>query len=223
MPLPLRLRNWLAGLILDAFGEPHARAVLDALGRYCQGQLPARATLPPGFPAEFFEQAGGKLSLRGAYRRFRDELCDRAARACALVRDRPLSDPEPSLQEALDRAASLFDARLHFEVHELLEPFWMRAEGAVRQVLQGLIQISVGFHHLGSNNVSGARTLLDEGRAKLEGQRLEGIDLGAFAGEVRRTLETIVELGPEAPGKFDWGLAPKFPCGSQDGKRSTPR
>ena len=213
MTLPLPLRNRLAELILDALRASEARHVLGAVSRFCaEPALPvSAASLPPGFPLEFFELSGGRLALKGAYRRFRDELCERAGRAWTLLSDRPFSPPEPSLSEALDESADLFDAGLYFEVHELLEPYWMRAEGQAREILQGLIQVAVGFHHLATHNVSGAKMLLEEGSARLFGKRLEGLDLNAFALAVRRSLERIHQLGAEASRKFDWSLTPEFP------------
>lgn len=211
MTLPLPLRNWLAELILESFRDGGARSVLEALCHFCQGHALGRPALASGFPAEFFDERGDQLVLKGTYRRFCDELCDRAGRAWAVVRDWPHSGHDLSLREALDQAAPLFDARLDFEVHELLEPFWLRAEGAEKEALQGLIQVAVGFHHLATHNVSGARMLLEEGSARLFGKRLEGLDLNAFALAVRRSLERIHQLGAEASRKFDWSLTPEFP------------
>lgn len=208
MTLPLPLRNRLAELILDAFRESPARAALETLDGFCQGRAVAPAALPAGFPEEFFDRRDDRLALKGAYRRFQDEFCERVGRASAVVRDRPLSGPDPSLDQALEHAAALFDARLDFEVHELLEPFWVRAEGSAREALQGLIQIAAGYHHLMNRNIPGARNLLEEGSGKLVGKRLEERDLGAFALAVRRTLD---QLGAEASVKFDWSLVPKFP------------
>ncbi len=208
--LPLPLRNRLAELILGAFRDDGARAVLGTLRSFCQGQALTRATLPSGFPVEFFEQRQGQLVLKGVYR-FRDEFCKRVGRAWAVVREWPLSGPEPSLSQALDQAAALFDARLDFEVHELLEPFWMSAQGFTKEALQGLIQVAVGYHHLASGNVPGARSLLAEGSAKLLGRRLEGLDLDVFAVAVRQSLETINHLGDEASETFDWSSGPSFP------------
>ena len=65
------------------------------------------------------------------------------------------------------RAALLAERGLFFEVHELLEPRWMRAEGAERVALQGLIQVAVAFHHAENGNRDGAVSLLTEGLAKL--------------------------------------------------------
>lgn len=211
MTLPPPLRNRLAELILDAFRDEDARAVLDALSRYCQGGALTGASLPAGFPVEFFDQREGGLVLKSAYRRFSDALCDRVGRGWTVVRDRPLSGRAPSLSQALDEAALLFEARLDFEVHEFLEPFWMAAQGPTRETLQGLIQAAVGYHHLANGNLEGARTLLLEGSAKLLGRRLEGRDLDAFARAVRGSVDGI---GGQAGEKFDWSRVPAFPRGS---------
>jgi hypothetical protein len=209
--LPLPLRNRLAEVILDAFHDGRARAILLALHRYCRGEPARTAALPRGFPAELFEEREGRLALPGAYRRFHEEFCERIVRAATLVAARPLRDREASLSQALADAAALFDVALHFEVHELLEPFWVRAREPAKTALQGLIQVAVGFHHLASGNLSGALALLEEGSAKLRGQGLPDIDLDPFAREVRRTLALLRALGADASRKFDWSLTPAFP------------
>ncbi len=177
MALPLPLRNRLAELILDSLHDPRARNTLSALVRFC-GE-PEDATAPPEVLSEF------PAALRKEHHRFREELCERTLRAWEVVRERALAPAEPTLAEALDEAADLFDAHLFFEVHELLEPYWMSAEGATREALQGLIQIAVGFQHLANDNVDGARMLLDEGSSKVEGKQLEGLDLSDFARAAR--------------------------------------
>lgn len=215
MTLPLPLRNRLAELILDSLHDPTARTVLSMLVRFCHE--PERLMASPGVPAEFplelFDNRAGRLALKGAYRRFEDEFCERTVRAWEVVRDRPLAGRDPGLADVLDEAADLFDARLFFEVHELLEPYWMRADGAAREALQGLIQIAVGFQHLANHNLDGALMLLEEGLAKVEGKKLEGRDLGRFAAAVGGARGAIVALGKDAPWTFDWGVMPRFPRG----------
>lgn len=161
MALPLPLRNRLTELILESLHDPKARSALGALVRFC-GE-PEDAPAPPDLVSEF------AAALRKEHRRFREELCERTLRAWEVMRDRPLAGREPALAEALNQAADLFDARLFFEVHELLEPYWIRAEGAAREALQG----------------HGARMLLEEGSARAEGKRLQGRDLNDFARAVR--------------------------------------
>jgi hypothetical protein len=107
-------------------------------------------------------------------------LAERARRAADALADVPAAPPI-GLRAALAAAASLFDAGLFFEVHELLEPHWSAARNSTREALQGLIQIAVGWQHLANGNVAGARSLLAEGAARLHGRRLLGADVDAFA------------------------------------------
>ena len=183
--LPLTLRNRIAALILEALNDPAARRTLEALAD-------RREPVPPDWigPAD--------REYVGAFR-------DRVERAAAAVAIRPMASGGRSLREALADAAALFDAALYFEVHELLEPHWMEAGGGERDVLQGLIQIAVGYQHLANGNVRGARALLDEGSAKIESRRLGALDLTPFGLAVRAT---IVRMGD---GEFDWSRVPRFP------------
>jgi hypothetical protein len=115
------------------------------------------------------------------------------------------------LGAALDAAAALFDTGLYFEVHELLEPHWIRAKGCDREALQGLIQVAVGFQHLANGNIAGARALLREGSARIVGFSLEGLDLDPFARGARACLAELIAEGDSAPRSFDWTRVPRFP------------
>jgi hypothetical protein len=111
---------------------------------------------------------------------------------------------ERTLVACLDRAASLADAGLFFEVHELLEPVWLRADGAERLGLQGLIQVAVGFHHAGHGNREGAVSLLAEGLAKLAaaGPALP-LDTAAWRGQLENVL-TAWRAGSAASVAAPW-------------------
>lgn len=87
-----------------------------------------------------------------------------------------------ALAAALQDGARLFKAGLFFEVHEVLEDAWAELAGDDRTLVQGLIQIAVGLHHLAHENVRGARTLLAEGRAKVAPYvpRRRGVDLASL-------------------------------------------
>jgi DUF309 family protein family protein len=157
--LPLRLRNRLAGTILSALREPAARRELAALA----------------------ESVGARHWLAEDEARWAEALAERARRASAALAGLPPGAPRPGLAGALEDAALLFDAGLHFEVHEVLEPHWAASEGDVREALQGLIQAAVGLQHLANANLAGARSLLLEAAGRLHGRRLLGRDLEAFA------------------------------------------
>jgi hypothetical protein len=179
--LPLRLRNRLAETILAALRDRTARRELTVLA----GDDGARAWL-------------ADEDLRWA-----PSLAARARAASAALADRPLLAPDADLRQTLAAAATLFDAGLYFEVHEVLEPHWVVAGGEAREMLQGLIQVAVAWQHLVNGNLAGARSLLVEGGTRLHGAELLGLDLDPFA---RAALE--------AAARVDAGLTatpPPFP------------
>ncbi|HET8579080.1 MAG TPA: DUF309 domain-containing protein [Methylomirabilota bacterium] len=212
MTLPLPLRNRLADLILDSLHDGDARQGLEALAGVCADpHALAGRDRPAAFPADLFEARGGGLVVKSGWREYASELGERAARAWRMLGARPLDPPDAPLRVALGAAADLFDAGLYFEMHDALEPYWMRAGGIDREALQGLIQTAVGFQHLANGNLGGASALLHDGCAKLLGRRLEGLDLEPFAREVERCLDHVLTLGPEAAVRFDWTSVPRFP------------
>lgn len=178
---PLPIRNRLAEMILKSLHEPEACRELTALA--------ARDATPPDW-------------LQGDERACWPLVQARAVGASVALRARP-SGPIGSRAELLVAAATLFDAHLYFEVHELLEPAWREAEGAEREALQGLIQIAVGYQHLANRNFAGARALLDEGLRRIEGRTLDGLELEAFGRGVRHSLDRLLQL--------DWDTVPSFP------------
>jgi hypothetical protein len=167
--LPLGIRNRLAELILNAFDNPEARRTLRALAAFCEagpsGQEEDSVRL---LGLGWFGRApAGGLVLLGAHRDLRDAICSRAHAAARVLESPPTANPGVRLGELLDRAVRLADGGLYFEVHELLEPAWLQAEGAERRALQGLIQVAVALHHVQNGNAPGAVSRLAEGVAKL--------------------------------------------------------
>ncbi len=178
---PLRIRNRLAEIILAALEKPEARRELVALG---ESEAP---------PPDWLE--GEDLACRPLVQA-------RAVRAGAALAAHPVGRIR-SRAELLAAAATLFDAHLYFEVHELLEPSWREAEGDEREALQGLIQVAVGYQHLANGNFAGARALLEEGRRRIQGRTLDGLDLEKFGHGVGRSLDRLFHL--------DWETVPAFP------------
>ena len=179
--LPLRLRNRLAETILRALHDPTARRQLERLAA---------------------DPAAAERWLEDAAREHGPLLRSRARRASEALAARPPIAAEPSPDEAFAAAATLFDAGLHFEVHELLEPHWVRAEGREREALQGLIQIAVGYQHLANGNLQGARALLSEGTHRLRDGGLAGLDLATFAAAVADTVSWLTEDPPPTVPPF---------------------
>lgn len=161
---PLPLRNALAELAIAALDDETTR---DAL-RW----LAAPATAPP--PAAHARLAAVHLveadvpRLLDVHAPWAPAVAAHAARALRAAAAYDGGPPAPPAVAAVRRAAALWNEGLFFEVHEVLEAVWKTAAGDLRQALQGLIQIAVGYHHLAHDNRRGARSLLVEGRARLE-------------------------------------------------------
>jgi len=199
------LRNLLAAWCLDALAAREAEPRVEALAAF------ARAADASGVAvvseehcralaeSPFFERTtAGGLRLQSDVARDVGAVRERAARfvvalaaaraACGIADHSP-----PSLDWTLRAAAALFNARLFFEVHELLEGAWKPAGGSLRTFLQGLIQIAVGFHHLENDNSRGAVSLLAEGFAKLQrfGPEAYGVELAEFCAATERIRERL--------------------------------
>ena len=71
------------------------------------------------------------------------------------------------LRQRLREGVELFNRGEYFECHEVLEAAWLKAGGADKTFLQGLIQVAVSFYHLRRGNFPGSSRLLRAGLEKL--------------------------------------------------------
>lgn len=174
-PLPLEARNAFAELLMHALASADARvAIADALAAL-RGESPragdpraTEALVEAGFE-ERVPWRGRARARLSAYERVLDEVPNGT-----------------DLEQRLGQAESLFAADLYFEVHEVLEPAWLEAEGRERAWLQGLIQAAVAWHHFDAGNRKGATSLALAAAEKLEGapDRWHGFPLEEAASRV---------------------------------------
>jgi len=109
------------------------------------------------------------------------------------------SSARDPLRKAMGEAAVCFNAGLFFEAHEHLEHFWAaQPKGATKRFLQGIIQISVGFHHACAGRYDGAINQLGKGLEKTLGMTgsFLGLDCDAFLLKVAAVHETMRRGGP---------------------------
>src|SRR5574337_816604 len=137
---------------------------------------------------------------------------DAYCRVLELLSQRKFRAAGP-VERALEEAACLFNEGLFFEVHEILEAVWLTQGEEVRLLLQGLIQIAVGFHHLENRNLRGALSLLEEGVGKVkeydpDRSRLE---LDQFVAQIEHARRSIESLGEAAFDRFDRRMIPNMP------------
>jgi hypothetical protein len=172
--------------------------------------LPSDDARSRACPADLIERRDGAIRIKSGWRTHAAEMAERAGRARRALDGRPLDAADAPLDTGLGQAALLFDAQLYFEVHELLEPHWMRAEAEQRVALQGLIQVAVGLHHLSGGNMAGTRSLLRDGIAKIREREVQGVRLDAFARALLGCLDEVSRLDVDG-ARFDWSRVPRFP------------
>jgi len=73
-------------------------------------------------------------------------------------------DQLSQFQHGLD----LFNAGEFYDCHEVLEDLWNDLNGDEKRTVQGILQIAVGFYHLRTDNLSGARSLFRKALDKFE-------------------------------------------------------
>jgi predicted metal-dependent hydrolase len=102
------------------------------------------------------------------------------------------------------RASDLFNRKLYFECHDLLEEAWSEASGDDRDFLQSLIHVSVGLYHVAAGNHRGAKSVLERGVAGLGRflPRKDGLDLLALSRKTSGCLEKTERL--LAGQKVEW-------------------
>jgi predicted metal-dependent hydrolase len=111
------------------------------------------------------------------------------------------------MQPDIQQYTRLFQRGDYFEAHEVLEDRWRATRSPV---LQGLIQIAAGCHHLNNGNLHGARTLWTKARAYLaEAGRApeEGVDPEPLREYLQDALEAL-PAGRSLPSPLPAALRP---------------
>lgn len=118
-----------------------------------------------------------------------------------------LLPPSHELLQAMDE----FNRRDWFTCHETLELLWLDSQGELRQIYQGLLQITVALHHWRSGNFSGALTLLARGAGRLRAfSSRRCISTEEVAAAADRLREALTSLGPERMDDIDPSLIPRL-------------
>ncbi|MBZ0167989.1 hypothetical protein MELA_02830 [Candidatus Methylomirabilis lanthanidiphila] len=201
IPPPIRnmkLRDQLSDLLKEALrreGRAGPLYLLRSFEDMVSGQR------QPALEGQLHAELSAATDRIDAYRRVLERVSQRRWGSTAPV------------ERALEEAAHLFNEGLFFEVHEVLEAVWLTQADGVRLLLQGLIQIAVGFHHLENHNLRGALFLLWEGSEKVKeyGSDRSGVGLDRFLAQVECARQSIESLGETAFDRFDRWMIPIMP------------
>lgn len=103
-----------------------------------------------------------------------------------------------SLPNKAVEGIELFNRREFFACHEALEAAWLAERRPVRRLYQGILQVGVGFHHLGRNNWDGAVKLLASAIENLEAFRpaCQAVDVEALYLAACQARDALLRAGP---------------------------
>lgn len=234
------LRDRVAGLLMEAIQHRERASLLFWLCAYCQvteGHHPP--AVPFIRLAQFVRerqgevrwcgglgQSGGRklisdsglfrlderetVAIAPQYQKAFPDICKKAAAYWKVLKILHRRRYGKELLGVLQRAAVLWEARLFFEFHEILEDVWMKWRGPERRFLQGLIQLGVAFYHIQRNNYRGAMSMFRNGFAKVmpHSPRYCGVELKKFLKRIEKCRSLVEGLGPGYTHRFDWSLVP---------------
>ena len=130
-----------------------------------------------------------------------------------MTLDACLGAPQPSL---LMQGLEEFNRGEFIECHESLERLWKSEPRPIRQLYQGILQISVAFHHLREQRFQPVVTLLERGCGYLEpfAPACMGVDISVLLASFARYLAEVRNLGPDRLNEFDRSLVPSVDTGT---------
>lgn len=102
----------------------------------------------------------------------------------------------------LERGLDLMRSEQWFEAHEELEDEWRDAAGPERDFLQGLVHVTVAWHHAAQGNAPGASRQLEKAARRLGpyAPAHRGVNVAAVLGQVdaasARVAEGLLDLLP---------------------------
>lgn len=103
---------------------------------------------------------------------------------------------------SLERGLDLMRAERWFDAHEALEEEWRDAPEPERDFLQGLVHVTVAWHHASNGNRPGAERQLEKAARRLGpySPSHRGVDVAGILGQVEaasaRVAESLLEFLP---------------------------
>ena len=95
-----------------------------------------------------------------------------------------------SFEDIFLDALNLFNNQKWYEAHDAFEDIWNTLDGDERQIIQGILQVSVSQFHLNKGNLNGATILMGEGLGRIKNRT--HIDLGIDLVSFCKCLEELL-------------------------------
>lgn len=110
-----------------------------------------------------------------------------------------MNDLNDGLPPEFWQGVDQFNQRQFYACHDTLEALWIEASEPEKTFYQGILQVAVGFYHLGNLNWKGAVILLGEGLYRLRNYDVDhgGVDVEPFREAASDILQWLQASGPE--------------------------
>ncbi len=117
---------------------------------------------------------------------------------------------EEKKEKLFEDGIKFFKSKEYFEAHESWEDLWSDYYLEDKKFIQGLIQLSVSFVHLGNGNLIGAKSLLNKANDKFQLYNgiQRGINIKKLLGQIKIIAQAYDDLNN--PTDFDWELVPNL-------------
>ena len=101
----------------------------------------------------------------------------------------------------------LFNDKKFYDAHEYWEELWLGYYLEDKKFIQALIQLTVAYYHLSTENIKGAKSLLNKSLDKMEmfSPSNRGINVDQLIKLIIQSLEMI-----DSEEEFDWSVIPKI-------------
>ena len=120
-----------------------------------------------------------------------------------------MKSEEKIKKELFIKGLEAFNDRSFYDAHEYWEDLWSDYRLKDAKLIQGLIQLSVGYFHITNLNINGARGLLNKciPKFQLYKSNTRGIDTELIINRVEKSLKNLDDVDDIA--NFDWSLVPE--------------
>ena len=114
--------------------------------------------------------------------------------------------------EAMDPRAlqgiQAYNAGEYYDAHEFLEHAWIDDKGAGRDLYRSILQIAVALYQVQRGNYNGAVKMLLRVQQWLQPlpDTCRGVDVAALKDDANHYYDSVLQLGPDNLGSFDWAL-----------------
>ncbi len=116
-----------------------------------------------------------------------------------------IKDCEGALHHLAIEGMKLFNDGKFFDAHEELEAAWKEETGKIRELYQGILQVSVTYLHITRGNYDGAIKVYGRSMRWLKDwpDICRGINVGQFRKDAETVMQALEKLGAENIGKFN--------------------